>query len=256
MLKSWVIKVGGNELEDARWVADFAASVSRLKDQAVVIVHGGGREVSALQHTLGSEPEWRDGLRVTSDRAMPAVSMVLSGLVNKRLVAALLSAGVDALGISGEDGALIEAAPLLGGALGRTGEVVRVRHSLLEGLLDLGLTPVVSPVSRGRDGRALNVNADDSAAAIARALSAAVLLFVSNVPGVLGDGDSLPEIEAGEVEPLISSGVVTGGMAPKLRAAARAAAAGATIRIGNLAMFADPLAGTRVAARALSELHS
>ncbi len=251
-----MIKVGGNDLEDARWVADFAASASRLQDQAVVIVHGGGREVSALQHTLGSEPEWRDGLRVTSDRAMRAVSMVLTGLVNKRLVAALLSAGVDALGVSGEDGALIEAAPLLGGALGRTGEAVRVRSSLLEALLGLGITPVVSPVSRGGDGRALNVNADNAAAAIARALPAAVLLFVSNVPGVLGDGRYLPEIEAGEVEHLISSGVVTGGMAPKLRAAARAATAETTIRIGNLEMFADPLAGTRVGARALSETHS
>jgi acetylglutamate kinase len=122
-------------------------------------------------------------------------------------------------------------------------------------LLATGLIPVISPVSRGPDGDALNVNADDAAAAVAEALGAEELLLVSNVPGVLSAGAVLPEIAAAEVEVLISDGVATGGMAPKLRAAARTIAAGVgAVRIGTLAMLADAGAGTRV--NASSAVHA
>lgn len=243
-----VVKVGGNEVEDAAWVHALATRLAAVRP--LVLVHGGGREVSALQQRFGVEPEWRDGLRVSSPETVRVVSMVLSGVVNKRLVGALLDVGVDALGVSGEDGALITAAPALGGALGRTGVVVAVRAALVESLLALGIVPVISPVSRGVDGAPLNVNADDAAGAIAAALGAQRLLFVSNVTGVLADGAVQRQVAAGDIEEAIASGVVQGGMVPKARAAARAAAAGVRdVRIGDIEMLGD-MSGTRVVALA------
>lgn len=242
-----VVKVGGNEVDDPAWVARLAREVAG-RAGPVVLVHGGGKEVTALQRTLGAEPEWKDGLRVTTPEGMRAVAMVLSGLVNKRIVSALLTAGADAVGISGEDGGLLRAIVARGGAMGRIGEIERVRAELLHAWLAQGLTPVVSPVSRGRDGGALNVNADDAAAAVAGAMQAAELLFVSNVPGVLAGGETIPRIAADRVERLIEDGTAQGGMAPKLRAAARAAGNVGRVRIGGLEMLNDSTAGTRVCA--------
>lgn len=243
-----VVKVGGNEVEDALWVRDLAL---RLADcRPLVVVHGGGREVSALQASFGVEPEWRDGLRVSSADTVRIASMVLSGVVNKRLVAALLSAGADALGLSGEDGALITAEAAMGGALGRTGVVAGVRADLLRSLLALDLVPVISPISRGRDGAPFNVNADDAAAAIAAAVGAQRLLFVSNVEGVLVGDAVAARLSAPEADEAIRVGGITGGMAPKVRAASRAAAAGVQdVRIGDLDLLEDG-AGTRVFADA------
>lgn len=240
-----VVKVGGNDVDDAGWVARLGAALAR-RGGSTVVVHGGGKEITALQRDLGAEPEWRDGLRVTTEQSVRAVAMVLSGVVNKRLVSALLSAGIDAVGISGEDGGLLRAGLLRGGSLGRTGEVAEVRVRLLLAWLEQGLLPVVSPVSRGPDGGPLNVNADDAAAAVAAAMGVAELLFVSNVPGVLDGGAVLPEVAADGVEALIAAGTASGGMAPKLRAAARAAASVGRVRIGGVEMLEDNGAGTRV----------
>ncbi|HEX6070930.1 MAG TPA: acetylglutamate kinase [Longimicrobiaceae bacterium] len=243
-----VVKVGGNEIDDARWLERLAGAVA-ARTAPLVLVHGGGREVTELQRTLGAEPEWRDGLRVTTPEALRAVSMVLSGLVNKRLAALLLGAGVEAVGISGEDGGLLRAEPARGGQLGLTGEIRQVKPQLLLSLLESGYVPVVSPVSRGPNGGALNVNADDAAAAVAAGVAASRFLMVSNIPGVLDGEAVIPEIDAAAVEELIASGVASGGMAPKLRAAARAAAAGVgEVRIGGLELLIGNGAGTRVVA--------
>lgn len=241
-----VVKVGGSQVDDAGWLRELAGAVSGLP--GVVIVHGGGKEISRMQRLLGGEPEWDGGLRVTSAEALEAVAMVLSGLVNKRIVSALIDAGRPAAGVSGQDGAMIVAEPLLGGRLGRAGAPRDVDPALLAALLDAGFTPVVSPVSRGVDGGAMNVNADDAAAAVAAATGARSLLLVSDVPGVLAAGTILAEVAAGEVEALVDGGTASAGMAPKLRAAARAAAAGVEVRIGSLAMLHDDAAGTRVVA--------
>lgn len=244
-----VIKVGGNEVDDAAWIRSLARAVDRLASP-VVVVHGGGKEVTDLQRSLGAEPEWRDGLRVTTPDALRAVSMVLSGLVNKRIVAALLDAGRDAVGLSGEDSGLLLAEPAAGGALGRTGTVVRVDRRVLEHLLRGGFIPVVSPVSRGTDGAPLNVNADDAAAALAVGLGATRLLMISNVRGLLDRGVVIPEVEDVAVEGLITSGVAGGGMGPKLRAASLAARSGVTeVRIGDLCLLAEHECGTRVVHR-------
>ncbi len=241
-----VVKVGGHEVDDPAWLERLAKTIAKRAGRTVVI-HGGGKEVSALQRTMGAEPEWRDGLRVTTPDTMRAVAMVLSGIVNKRIVSALLTAGADAAGISGEDGALLKARFSHGGALGRTGEIEAVRTELLLGWIENGIVPVVSPVSRGPDGGALNVNADDAAAAVAAALGADELLFVSNVAGVLAEGSPVGSIDADDVERLIGDGTASGGMAPKLRSAARAASAVGRVRIGGLEMLEDTDAGTRIA---------
>ena len=238
-------KVGGNEIDDTLWLERLAGEVSRRRGP-LVLVHGGGREVTELQRTLGAEPEWWEGLRVTTPEGLRAVSMVLSGLVNKRLAALLIGAGVEAVGISGEDGPLLLADPARGGQLGLTGEIREVRPQIVLSLLEAGYVPVVSPVSRGPAGGALNVNADDAAAAVASGVGAHRFLLISNIPGVLDGEAVIPELSAGEVEELITSGVASGGMAPKLRAAARAAAAGVEeVRIGGMELFTGSL-GTRI----------
>jgi acetylglutamate kinase len=241
-----VLKIGGNEIDDPSWLERLAAAAAGHAGR-LVLVHGGGKEVTELQRALGAEPEWREGLRVTTPEALRAVSMVLSGLVNKRLVSLFVGAGTRAVGVSGEDAGMFRAEPKQGGKLGRTGEIRDVDVSLLETLLASGALPVVSPVSRGPDGGALNVNADDAATALAVAIGAERLLFVSNIPGVLAEGDTLSEVSAAGVEELIANGTASGGMAPKLRAAAHAAANGVRdVRIGNLQMLAGDGAGTRI----------
>ena len=242
-----VVKVGGNEVDDGAWLQRLGYALKRLAGP-VVIVHGGGKEVTELQRVLGIEPEWRDGLRVTSPAALRAVAMVLTGIVNKRLVAALLGSGVDAVGLSGEDGGLIRANLARAGTMGRVGEVDAIRIELLQSLLGRGITPVISPVSRGPDGGPLNVNADDAAAAVAGAIGARELLFISNIPGVLAQGAVLSHVAGGsQAEALIADGTADGGMAPKLRAAVRAADAGVErVRIGGLDMLENATAGSWV----------
>jgi acetylglutamate kinase len=246
-----VVKVGGHEVDDPAWLERLARTIAN-RSEPTVLIHGGGKEITMLQQRLGAEPEWRDGLRITTPETMRAVAMVLSGIVNKRIVSALLTAGADAVGISGEDGALLKARFSHGGALGRTGEVEAVRTELLAALMERGIVPVLSPVSRGPDGGSLNVNADEAAAAVAAALGAKELLFVSNVAGVLKDGAVIGGIDLADVETLIAEGTAQGGMAPKLRAAARAAGSAGRVRIGGMEMLEDSGAGTRIGAAASS----
>jgi acetylglutamate kinase len=241
-----IVKVGGNRAEDTGWIREVAQALA-ASAAPTVLVHGGGKEVSDLQRALGIEPEWSDGLRVTTPRVLEVVRMVLSGAVNKRWVAALLDARVDALGVSGEDAGLLTGEISRGGAIGRTGEVTRVRTALLRGWLAAGLTPVISPLTRGADGGGLNVNADDAAGGIAAALGAAELLFVSDVQGVRAGGAWTDALDDAAADALLESGEAAGGMRPKLRAALRARAAGVgRVRIGDVAMLTDDGAGTRI----------
>jgi acetylglutamate kinase len=243
-----VVKIGGNELDHPAWVSACARALAT--GGPTVIVHGGGRAVSELSRRLSLPVEKRDGMRVTTAPVAEAVEMVLSGPVNRLLVAALRAAGLDAIGLSGADGGLLTATQM-GGGLGYVGEITRVRTALIESLLLAGLTPVIAPVTPDPAGGAvaLNVNADSAAAVVAAALRATELLFVSDVPGVMVSGVPQPAIATGEIERLIADGVAADGMAAKLRAAERALAGGAqTVRIGDLRMLTDPAAGTRLVA--------
>ena len=252
MLSTRVVKLGGNELDRPAWLAACARALVRL--DPVVVVHGGGRAVSALSRRLGLPVERRAGRRVTTPEVAEVVELVMGGPVNRQVVAALRAAGLDAVGLSGVDGGLLTAQPAPG-ELGHVGEIAEVRVALLESFLLAGLTPVIAPMApnaSGAGGPPLNVNADDAAAAVAGALRAAELLLVSDVPGVEVDGAIRPALEAGDVETLIELGVATDGMAAKLRAATAALRAGArAVRIGDLHLLDDAGAGTRILAPAV-----
>ncbi|HVH67998.1 MAG TPA: acetylglutamate kinase [Gemmatimonadales bacterium] len=247
-----VVKLGGSEIDRPDWLAACARALLAL--DPVVVVHGGGRAVTALSRRLGLSVEKRDGLRVTSPEVAAVVEMVLAGPVNRQVVASLRAAGLDAVGLSGVDGGLLAARPTADG-LGHVGEIVAVRSGLLESLLLAGLTPVIAPMAPDASvpsaATPLNINADDAAAAVAGALRAAELLFVSDVPGVLLDGVVRPALETGEIETLIELGAAAGGMAAKLRAATTALRAGArAVRIGDLRLLDDAQSGTRILAAA------
>jgi acetylglutamate kinase len=175
-----------------------------------------------MQARLGLKPVKVDGLRVTDAESLTVAQMVLSGLANKALVVALLAAGVEAVGLSGVDGGILrcQKKEVAGADLGFVGEIVSVRSDLLLQLTAQRIMPVVSPISLGIDGQVYNVNADEAAGAIAAALPARVLHFISNVPGVLDrNGRLIARLTPARTERLIDEGVIHGGMVPKVRAA-------------------------------------
>ncbi len=230
-----VLKVGGNEIDDPGFLNGFAQAVAAMAEPPV-IVHGGGKEIAELQVKLGLTPSFVDGLRVTDEASLAIAEMVLSGRVNKRIVAALLQAGVDAIGLSGVDRGLVRVEKMRhpSGDLGRVGRVIDVRAGVLREAVAKRIVPVISPISLGSDG-AYNVNADSVACAVACALDADAV-FVTNVAGVMRDNQIVPALTAREAEGLIQSQVIHGGMIPKVRAALDALGSGArAARITNLA---------------------
>lgn len=233
----YVLKIGGNEIDQPEFLAGLSAAVREIGGSGV-IVHGGGKEIAAALHRHGLAFEFVDGMRATSPAAMAVVEQVLSGAVNKRLVGRLNGAGIAALGVSGVDLHLLQTQPLRpdGRDLGRVGEIVRVRAEVLRTLIEQGWLPVVSPVSTDQhDQQPTNVNADHAALAIAAALEADQLIFVSNVPGVLIAGVLTPKLTAQEIEAHIAGGAISGGMVPKVRSAVDALRSVRAVRITNLA---------------------
>ena len=241
-----LVKLGGRVQQDPALPAAIA-QLCLERPGAVCVVHGGGDEVSALQRAMGLEPRFVGGRRVTGPEDLELVRMALSGTSNKRVVGALVGAGVAAVGVSGEDAALL-VAEVADPALGRVGRVTRVEARLLETLLAAGFVPVVSPLARDAAGEgALNVNGDDAAAALAAALGADEVLFLADVPGVLVAGAVVPSLDATAARGLVADGVAAGGMAAKLDAALSALAAGVPrARIGGLDALRDPASGTLV----------
>lgn len=214
-----VVKVSGHCLDDHEMITRFAQIVAQSREQ-LVIVHGGGVEISQLQQKLNIKPRYADGLRVTDADSLALVEMVLCGSVNKRLVRYLLAAGVDALGLSGVDRGLVRARQMRHESLdmGFTGEVDSVRGEAITDLLDLGVTPVLSPVSVG-EGSNFNLNADPVAGAIAAAIGAQKVVFISNVAGVLVGGEHAARLTRAQALDLIECGVIHGGMIPKVKSA-------------------------------------
>jgi acetylglutamate kinase len=246
-----VIKVGGRAQQAAALVPTLAAAW-RATPGAMVVVHGGGDEVTALQRAMGRDPQFIGGRRVTTEDDIAILRMTLSGIVNKRLVSAMVAQGLPAVGISGEDAALVSADPIDPATMGRAGEPAHIDARLVRHLLQGGYLPVISPVARDARsivGDALNVNGDDAAAAIAGSLRATELLFIADVPGVLEGERLLGEIDAERMQSLVTTGTVRAGMIAKLEASHRALAAGVgQVRIGGLESITDPGAGTRVLA--------
>ena len=217
-----VIKLGGEALDDPAHAALVASDLALLVLVGIrlVVVHGGGPQVSAAMAEAGLEPTFVSGLRVTDDAAMETVRRVLVGSINSDLVSSLCAAGLQAVGLSGADASLLEAIPLNGPAeqsLGRVGRVSSVRAGVLDDLLENGYTPVVASVAPGPDDGFLNINADAAAAALASALRAAKLVYVTNVPGLYADfgddGSLLSELDREQLQAMLPG--LSAGMRPK-----------------------------------------
>ena len=194
--------------------------------RGLVLCHGGGKDINRNLKWLGEAPQFKDGLRVTSEAAMAVVEMTLSGSVNKTLVSLLQRHGARACGISGVDGGTLTCRPL-DPDLGRVGEVSKVDAGLVETLLHAGFLPVLSPVSADIHHAHYNVNADEAASALAVAMQATRLFFVSDVPGVLDESTRIiPKLNRDSIQELIARGVATGGIIPKLKSCAQAVEAG------------------------------
>lgn len=228
-----VVKVGGQALDDPATALGVAEDLAllRLVGIDLVVVHGGGPQVSEAMAQAGLEARFVGGLRVTDDAALEIVQRVLVGSINATLVARLNAAGLSAVGLSGIDGGFASAAPVRGPdgeELGRVGAVERVQPALLRALMADGYTPVIATIAPGPDGAPLNVNADAMAGAVAGALRAAKLVFLTNVEGLyrdLGDEDTLvSELTLGELAALVPE--LSAGMRPKAQAAVAALEAG------------------------------
>lgn len=216
-----LIKIGGSMAGDDHALKGLVTAVKSLQVHGykVAIVHGGGKDIDGNLALLSKPPQFVEGLRVTDAPVLKMVEMTLSGYVNKKLVKMFLGQGTPAVGISSVDAALIEAKkkPTEKLDLGFVGDVETVNPELIRHLWSGGYTPVISPVSWGGGDESLNVNADVAASEIANALQVDQLLFVSDVPGVLDDGEVIPQLTQVIVQEKIETQVIQGGMIPKVQ---------------------------------------
>ncbi|WP_174297678.1 acetylglutamate kinase [Sphingomonas bacterium] len=237
---TFVIKYGGHAMGDPEAARDFAEDVVLLKAVGInpVVVHGGGPQIGRMLKRLGVESTFVGGLRVTDKETAEIAEMVLAGSINKEIVAWIGQAGGRAVGLSGKDAGLVraekvtgrEADPLQGIErhvdLGFVGEPVAVDRRIVDTLCDAGIIPVIAPVAIGADGHTYNVNADTMAGAIAAALGAARFFLLTDVAGVLKDGELQSNLTPAAIRRLMDDGVVTGGMIPKLETCMAAVGAG------------------------------
>jgi acetylglutamate kinase len=231
-----VIKLGGSIINSKDSAVQDVLKLSQT-GYRIVLVHGGAKMVTERLAELGIKSEFFQGERITDAKSLAVVTEMLSGLANKETTAALVDAGVKAVGISGVDGALIEG-KVRDPRLGYLGDVVKVNPQVLESLLDGGFTPVVAPVSlnaferKPEEPLLLNVNGDTVAGEIAAAMKAEKLIFLTDVDGIKDkSGNVIRDIKIKGLEDLLVSGVAYGGMIPKLKACARAAGDGVGCRI-------------------------
>jgi len=219
MADAMVIKIGGHDIDDPAFLERLALYIKSI-NRPVVIVHGGGKEISDLQTRMDITPQYVDGIRVTDRESLALVEMVLCGMVNKRLVRLLVEQGVDAQGMSGVDRGLIRAEKMPNDSvdMGFTGQVHSVRGEVLSDMLSQGITPVIAPICMG-DYSSYNVNADHVAGAVAAAIHAERLVFLSNVEGVLLEGSILLVLTPARVKRMIADGHINGGMIPKVNMA-------------------------------------
>ena len=236
-----VVKYGGNAMGDAELGQAFARDVALLKQSGVnpIVVHGGGPQIGRMLSDIGIESKFEGGLRVTDERTVEIVEMVLAGSINKEIVAMINAEGEWAIGLCGKDGNMVFAEKAHKTVvdpdsnierildLGFVGDIVEVDRTLLDLLAKSEMIPVIAPVAPGRDGHTYNINADTFAGAIAGALNATRLLFLTDVPGVLDqDGNLIKQLTVDEAKALIADGTVSGGMIPKVETCIHAIEAG------------------------------
>ena len=220
-----VVKYGGSAMVDEKLKKSVIKDIALLKYIGLkpVVVHGGGKEITALLDRLGKETQFVDGLRVTDAETAGVAEMVLSGSIGKSLVENLESVGVEACGINGKDGHTLQAKKKVdekGRDLGFVGEIEKVDIHLIETLLEAGYVPVISPVGVDSYSQTYNINADYAASAIAGALNAQKLVFLTDVEGILRDKDDpstiIRRMSAQEAIDMIADGTINGGMIPKV----------------------------------------
>jgi len=227
-----VVKFGGNAMTDSDLSRTFAQDIVLLMSVGLkpVVVHGGGPQIGSLLKRLGKTSEFRDGLRVTDAETLDVARMVLVGKVGRDIVGAINVQGAQAVGLSGEDGGLITAEPR-DAALGVVGDVVSVQPGIIERLLAEDMIPVVSTIGSDAAGQAYNINADTVAGALAGALSAEKVIYLTDVAGLLTDIDDPASIVArssvANLEAMLADGTISGGMIPKVRACIDAVESGA-----------------------------
>ena len=265
-----VVKYGGHAMGDETLAEGFGRDIAALKQVGInpIVVHGGGPQINTMLKRLAIQSTFVEGLRVTDAAMVEVVEMVLAGSVNKHVTSLITRAGALAVGISGKDGGLIRARKLTRTVrdpgsnieraldLGFVGEPESIDIRVLHALTGAGLIPVIAPVGIGVDGQTYNINADAAASAIAAALQAHRLLMLTDVPGVLDDEKELiPELTVSQVEAGIASGMISGGMIPKVEnciAAVRGGVKGATILDGRvehaclLELFTEGGVGTMI----------
>ncbi len=238
--KLMVVKLGGAAMLDPELERAFAEDVVLLKAVGMhpLVVHGGGPQIGELLEKLGVECDFVEGMRVTDDRVLDVVEMVLGGTVNGRIVTRIASAGGQAMGLSGRDGAMIKAEPYRLPVddqsrapeiidLGHVGRVKQVDSEFLMGLCNRKMIPVIAPIGVDDKGQAYNINADLVASAVAASIKAEKLILMTDVPGVNGrEGELMPTISRAEANHLIKEGVIEQGMIPKTRCALEALEAG------------------------------
>ncbi|WP_419907337.1 acetylglutamate kinase [Hoeflea sp.] len=236
-----VVKYGGNAMGDPALGQAFARDIALLKQSGVnpIVVHGGGPQIGRMLTEIGIESKFEGGLRVTDERTVEIVEMVLAGSINKEIVAMINAEGEWAIGLCGKDGNMVFAEKAQKTVidpdsnierildLGFVGDIVEVDRTLLDLLAKSEMIPVIAPVAPGRDGHTYNINADTFAGAIAGALSATRLLFLTDVPGVLdGNGELIKQLSVAEARAMIADGTISGGMIPKVETCIHAIEAG------------------------------
>jgi acetylglutamate kinase len=261
-----VVKYGGNAMVDPALAATFAEDIVLMRSVGIrpVVVHGGGPQISELMERLGKVPEFRDGQRVTDAETVDIARMVLVGKVNREIVGAINVHGPLAVGVSGEDAGLI-VAEARDPELGFVGDVESVRPAILERLLAEELIPVVSTIGADETGQAYNINADAVAGAIAQALAAEKVIYLTDVEGLLADvadaASLISHIDAPALQARMDAGSLTGGMIPKINACLHAVGGGvgsAHLLDGRvphvllLELFSDAGIGTMITAEATS----
>jgi len=216
-----VIKLGGHAMGSDEAMQEFARDVTLMRQIGVnpVVVHGGGPMINAMLKRLDIQSEFVDGKRVTDAATMEVVEMVLSGLVNARIVQAITEQGGRAVGLSGKDSGLI-LCESENPALGLVGKPSKVDPRVLRDLADKGIIPVIAPLGMGANGETFNINGDTAAGAIASALKADRLLLLTDVAGVKnGDGEVLTELTPDQIRDMVADGTIAGGMIPKTETA-------------------------------------
>ena len=236
--KTFVIKFGGNAMTDPELHESFARDVVLMKLVGMnpVVVHGGGPQIGQLLERLNIETEFVDGMRVTDERTMTVVEMVLGATVNKEIVDSIHRNGGRAIGMTGKDGQLIQAQKLSGQCgtngqpdIGQVGEVSSIDTDLLSVLQESDYIPIIAPVAGGPDGQTYNINADLVAGKLAEVLQAEKLILLTNVSGLLdAEGKTLTGLSTEQVQQLIASGVIHSGMLPKIQCALSAVHNGVT----------------------------